>query len=108
MNRSDNMEARQIFSNNFGEFLDKKKAFDYRRPSKQSTLTVTNQNNATFKNKVRSKVSSLECSTFAGTTEKSTFLPFAGMDKKDLNIKDPIKVLHLTQPEERLSKMLFS
>jgi hypothetical protein len=30
------------------------------------------------------------------------------MDRKDLNIKDPVRVLHMTQPDERFSKMLFS
>ena len=44
----------------------------------------------------------------ANSTEQSTFLPFAGMDKSTLNIKDPVRVLHLTQPDERFTKMLFS
>lgn len=88
--RSDNAEARQVFSKNFGDFLEKKKAFDFKRPSKFSTTS----NQATFRRSP--KVSTMENSTLAGTTETSTFLPFAGKDKKDLNIKKPIRVLHLT------------
>jgi hypothetical protein len=41
----------------------------------------------------------------AGTTQHSSYTPYTG--KKDAVNKNPIRVLHLTQPDEAFSKKLF-
>lgn len=109
MTRHDNLEGRQAFSKNFGDFLDSKNAFVTQRRSSKGALSANAKDAATFKSVLNRspKISIMEHSTIAGTTEIGSRFGGTNYYQKTPTNK-PVRVLHMTQPDDRFSKVLFS